>query len=1375
MSKHPSRNKKRSQLQSTDSANNSFVKSVTSKVSGLLPATIAKWFNFSDSANSNGSAPLADATDSSTEDEGMENSVLPRPPPAKRVRSSSGNYNYYSRLETDTTVESTEQCIPYNTLQTAPKNSTVTRDTNFVSTPLTSSVEQSRMERGESDMFRSPYAISGSGHSVVMKRKSLFDNSDATVATVSKAHESRLESDSKRSSFQATLLGSPFYPGRTTYGGATSQYINQPNITQKMHAHVNQSTDSDSATMSYSSRRVMDLLEDYSSPLKEAHRIPTFTWNSKNKLIVEYSENPNPPNNKTLSYKTRELHVPSVASILRLRKRSRLMDTTNAARQILASHSSASSYPYCRQKLFETQRDQNDVDNSKKHTTKIKSRLYNSQLQSRRVRDEVDSTVVPPLDLPKVFLQIDHNNLPKFTFGGTTASKPNFTSTPKSSISSSTSALSCPVTHTITKATENTISKSETTSVSSGFKFSNPVKISLDVPQSISTIPKFIFVSPERPIDKLTIDKKESTISPIPAGASPPKEKAKAEMTKSKDWQCPDCWVFNKTYVEKCVCCGFKKMKVVEDKQDIHSVCKTVDSEANKDKCKNSEKISSDNFDTQPSLKVNNQNKNKCPDCWVFNDPSAEKCVCCGASISKKPADQVLAESSSVTSSDWTCDDCWIKNKSSVDKCAACGGAKPGAKQSSTPALASGALTTTVFKQPDPLFSNVMKSQSGMWECSSCLVKNYNDKDKCVCCEFERPGSVKEPVKKTYNFGMNTNVMFKFGIDSNAQVVNIPKQGDKDKEESETNNNVLSKAPAFTFGMSTKKLEDGNSNIKETTEEKLCETPKFSFGLPSATATGAPLVFDNVNKMPYVAPDKAEEKEKLQEVPKVEFKIPARPPQKRSKSIFRSSLKSNKTPDKPLTIPVLVPSAVPEEKNEDPSTTKTVLQQSVISSEGTQPQNKFSFTETSEPTVQNVFAQPASTTATITTSFTSPPQISSEISAATVFQKPSQTCTTTSTTQTLFQKSDQQTNSAISLFQKPEPVSTAAPQILATTAPLFSFGANSEPSTTQSEKPKYNFNFGSANNMNEGSSFKFKLPAFGASTENASSTKFTISSGTSIGTNKPLTNNPLVGNGLSTGNSLGSTLAGNNGLPTGNLAANSKATTSSLSTGNELQGSDALPATASSIFGAAVQKENIWSAANNSTSNLFSSNTASNGNSLQKPAAFTFGSSSPFNANNNVTPAFGSSTSPPQNVFSMPAQSPSNPQSLFSTSVKPAQNIFGSAQASSNPAPAMGMFGTPNVGAAPTFGTPSPSIPSFEAPSLTPAPAPTFNFGSPQTTGIFGFGQQQQSTQQPALQTGMYNFGAAAGGAPQVQFNMGSSPSAGVRRVRKAVRRNPQR
>lgn len=63
-------------------------------MSGLLPATITKWFS-SPSSNTNGSAQTADATDSSTEDEGPE-SPINNQPPTKRMRfTSPGTYNQF--------------------------------------------------------------------------------------------------------------------------------------------------------------------------------------------------------------------------------------------------------------------------------------------------------------------------------------------------------------------------------------------------------------------------------------------------------------------------------------------------------------------------------------------------------------------------------------------------------------------------------------------------------------------------------------------------------------------------------------------------------------------------------------------------------------------------------------------------------------------------------------------------------------------------------------------------------------------------------------------------------------------------------------------------------------------------------------------------------------------------------------------------------------------------------------------------------------------------------------------------------------------------------------------------------------------------------
>lgn len=72
------------------------MKNVTSRVSGLLPATITKWFSGPSSSNTNGSAQTGDATDSSTEDEAPESPITVQPSSSKRMRySSPDKLGYY--------------------------------------------------------------------------------------------------------------------------------------------------------------------------------------------------------------------------------------------------------------------------------------------------------------------------------------------------------------------------------------------------------------------------------------------------------------------------------------------------------------------------------------------------------------------------------------------------------------------------------------------------------------------------------------------------------------------------------------------------------------------------------------------------------------------------------------------------------------------------------------------------------------------------------------------------------------------------------------------------------------------------------------------------------------------------------------------------------------------------------------------------------------------------------------------------------------------------------------------------------------------------------------------------------------------------------
>ncbi|KAJ8737874.1 hypothetical protein PYW08_000469 [Mythimna loreyi] len=1331
-------NNKEKRPRPTTETNNSFVKNVTSRVSGLLPTTITKWFSSPSSSNANGSATIFDASDSS-EDEAPDAPVITQPP-AKRMRfSSPGSYSHYGPSEAGCSTNDVDIIdLPYSPFS-GPQYAPPSRST--FTTPMRPPNEESEpLDRDSSHVFKMPHTVSSIGQSVAHKRKSIFDTTspEESVKGVAKSATSTMR-DPKQPSFKPSLLGSPFYPGRTMYGGAaSSSYINQPNIKRQTVAVVNESKSNDDTAISSSARRIMDLLESYSSPLMEARRIPLYIKPKNDGFHNTSSDRSSPYKNKSLSYKTQELHVPSIASILRLKKKSRLMDTTNAARQIIASHSSASNYP-----LYPTESKGKEPEMEQPHkmTTKVKARV------TRTNRESADQyEMVTPVKLPTGVLRLDQDKLPHFSFATPAVSMQPATSTPKIAFTSA--------------------------------------------------------------------DKNNTAVS-----ASIVKE-PESSTNKPKDWSCSDCWVKNKPEATKCVCCGSK-----QPVQNVKcSICKLADSQSQKDKCANCEKMSVSKVLSPLTPKPTGSSSSKwmCEDCWVSNEDSVAKCVCCGCSRPRKPSSTVSSTATSSTSTsslqassviykpvpvkavpatpkadaDWKCDDCWISNKSSVDKCAACGGARPGAKQTNATDVTPN--TNSFFGSSDHKFKNIVKSQKAeKWECSSCLVRNEMEKDKCVCCGAEKENKKKLPDSK-FNFGKTVNNSFKFGIDPKVQEANITKKPEiistldsKLKAQSETNNNVLAETPTFTFTLPNKKVESKT----DATPAKADEAPKmnFTFGIPKTIPTSTAVT----NK---VEPSKDLEDEKFQEVPSVDLNAPVQ-----SKPLVMSPITQINNDNKTLTAGTVLNAQLVTDAKKD-----TPLNSVDLGGASTAEKPKPAFTFGVTPSTK-MFEAPASTGSSMNL-FTQPAQTVAATSAPTLpmFKPPETSAPATS----LFQPPD--------LTPKPAPLFATNESNNNTAAvPMFSFGNNTSSNLAPPavltlpaapEKPKFQFTFGSNTTPKTDPPAMFKSPFGAGEGSNTTTSTFNLPTGNTLGANNNLPTNALGGsNGLTApngltgnamagsslgsmaGNSLssntltmgnGGTLGGTNGLSTNQLTG-----VSSMQPGNILTGA------APSLFNNTVQKENVWapSSAAQQTPNLFVSN--STASSLQKPSTFTFGSSTMFNAASSM-PTFGTTAAPPQNIFGMNSQTNNTQSSMFSNPVAspPTGNLFGSPPAASNATPPMPMFGTTNIGAPPAFGSPNPSIPSFEAPSHAPAPAPAFNFGAPQSTGIFGFGQQPQLQQQQQMQqqqmqqqqqllqhqaspqqSGVYSFGGAPAGAPQVQFSMGSGANPAVRRVRKAVRRNPQR
>ncbi|XP_045784453.1 nuclear pore complex protein Nup153 isoform X2 [Maniola jurtina] len=1352
--KYPARKNKRARSP-TDDINNSFIKNVTARMSGLMPASVSKWFGCPRSSNANGSAPVAESSDSSTEDEAPEDQIFQ--PLSKKMRYSPASTSNDYAPKTKSTSTNTESTETFSIVKSPISTSTFRPETDITSTPRHSPSE---------NVMQIHNTITGY-NSVIRNRKSLFDIPDDERSYKKLPPPDSVQGGSEPQ-IKRSLLGSPFYAGRTRYGGAAGSYM--PDIKRRKIALVSESANNDSFTMSHATKRVMDLLENYSSPLVEAKRISQCVKTSKS------FDNSRPKN----AYKTQELYIQSMAKILQFRQRTRQMGSTKIARQIIASNSSSVA-------VQPNTASQTQCNNPKETTDKLTTKIKVNLTRANRNDKAVGATDEPaPVHLPTAVLQIDQNNLPKFTFGTSTG----------------TETLSDIATHICKEidAVETSANATNSKSVTTTTTANSPISV------NSTSISATNLTKQDTLINNRTEITKRRTMEQSKEKESNKKIKT---QTQSETWKCNDCWVPNEANSDKCVCCGAAKPTKSVSKAEHCSVCKVALSQERLDKCANCEKVNNkvDGLVTNSNVTYKLQQSYLFTDCCT-NIAGLDKCVWCSDKKSEElPA---VIKGKPDNASEWKCDYCWIKNKSSADKCAACGSTSPQSKTKehlSQPQI--GIQTSS-----DSTLKSIMSSQCEKWECTNCLVRNDKNRSKCVCCDAEKSGKTKASEGIDFNFGTLKNTTFKFGIDRNQNISenkteSLPvTQLEMPAKQSETNNNNVPEHATFTFGIPKVKTSNKITTEKETIAEG-ASTPTFIFGvsksiIPSASAdtTVFRSPINEGSKFSERTPSKTslENDEKIQEVPNIE-----QPNTSASDNIQKPAGLFG-IPLSPSSVGKTPSAGITFGQTKQPANTQAVA---TAATDANVPQSTFSFPGSGNSGLQ-LF--PAVTTAS--TSSISFPIIAPSTSSISFFQK-SEPVSTTS--MQLFSKTDP-IPSSLSLFNKNETVTTntavAAP--LLSSAPVFSFGTNTQ--NTKIEKPKFNFSFGKTSEIR---------PVFSLPTSN--------------------TGNNLAGNGLSSGNiTSANTISGGNGLATGNSKAggsslssnsiasgliggptkkdnimwpsNNEVSAIKMGAGNSIeQGNNNLPPVQpSNLFSLQAKKENTWSLNQNTTlgslklpsgntvdpakisvgnasgtmfgtpdkkENMWSMNNSSSNmfaqipgtNNVQKPATFSFGSSMQFNANN-VTPAstFGNPTQPQaQNMFGISTQVNNNQSVMFSPTLQSQAppNIFG-AQAVSNTAPSVGMFATPNAGATP-FGALNSSVPTFEVAPLNPV-TPTFNFGAQQTTGVFGFGQQQAQSQ-----GGVYKFGAQAAGSPQRQFNIGTAGSAANavsrRPMRRAVRRTNQR
>lgn len=374
------------------------------------------------------------------------------------------------------------------------------------------------------------------------------------------------------------ILNSPFYNGHTIYGGASAYGRGTRRVPQDIHKvlrpsvkikPVNKGIEKGGLQLGKTAKRILDTLEQYSSPVSDAKKIPVVSKKHKSEGSLTKYIGANPYSlRESRSASNRELQVPSVTDLLKMKmdqQKSRLQDSTEAVRQIATKSNSvlnaAESY------RIPVQRE------NEKHTTKIKTKI--SSVRQRQQHDEV----VPEVKLNPVSLPI--KELPKFDIiVPPPVQKPLTTSTASNIIANtpvSTPMFSKSVVESKPIVVETKTLKENDKSISqngSEFKFSAPLVLA-EYLKPLKALNNFTFSEPlvkKRRSIHPELDDQENKIADtnkikknngenISCGVKASDSLMDKFKVKEGTWECSVCLIRNQGDKAKCVACESSKSK----------------------------------------------------------------------------------------------------------------------------------------------------------------------------------------------------------------------------------------------------------------------------------------------------------------------------------------------------------------------------------------------------------------------------------------------------------------------------------------------------------------------------------------------------------------------------------------------------------------------------------------------------------------------------------------------------------------------------------------------------------------------------------------------------------------------------------------------
>ncbi|NXE79765.1 NU153 protein, partial [Cochlearius cochlearius] len=731
----------------------------------------------------------------------------------------------------------------------------------------------------------------------------------------------------------------------------------------------------------------------------------------------------------------------------------------------------------------------------------------------------------------------------------------------------------------------------------------------------------------------------------------------------------------------------------------------------------------------------------------------------------------------------WDCDTCLVQNKPEATKCIACETPKPGTgvmPALTLPVVTDNSVTVTSSSTSADTtvtlgFGDKFKQPKGSWDCAVCLVSNKAEDSKCVACQSEKPG-VSVPVTSSSVSAFSASSggfldLDKFKkpegswdcevclVQNKAEATKCiacesAKPGTKAELKGLGTATVSTNAamPSFTFGVQSSSSESSHT-LGSTGNFKFGEQGSFKFGIASESASSNTVT--GGFKFPGDFKFGVSSSESKSEDSKTEGKS----------NNFTFGLPSTSS-QAPSTFQFGTASLGQQEKKEEPvlggfgfGTSST---SSIATNENKTGGSGFTFGTVAEKEVA---------------------------SSALAFKKSDEKNDETLSTKGGFSFGSVESAPASQFVlgrteEKQDSVTSAAPLAFGKKAdndelkaqPIFSAGTAEHTKEESTAKPMFNFSFVKPS---EKESEQAK-PSFAFGTQTSTSDQgavkpsFSFLSSSSSSTVVPTTSansSSVFGSAISSSNPQPVPAPFVFGQPS-NTVSSSVFGSSAESAASQSFGfsQENKPATTTSSTGTALASFLFGSGASstNAANSGFTFGATTTSSSTGSSSSFLFGSGPPAPA---AGPAFGASQ-PPAFGQSQGSSQPSAPSfgslstTLFSAGTQPAPPAFGSVTSSTQPS----VFGQQTT-QQPGFGSGTPSAGSvFQFGSNTSS----FNFAN--NPGVFTFGANTPAPAAPAQPSGSSGFSFSQPPAFTVGTNgknvfSASGSSVSGRKIKTAVRR----